>query len=69
LTTRETLLHQPVNAGPDDEDDFRRCGDCATDLMSITVCPNAPLARCGCPLYALQDGDSHATWGCDADGQ
>lgn len=55
--TKTEALHAPVNAGPDDEDDFRYCGDCGTDLYSLSVCPEAPLDACGCPLYMTRTGD------------
>lgn len=55
-------LHEPVESGPDDEDDFRYCGTCGHDLRSLFMCPEAPTADCGCPLY-LTRNDEH-TPGC-----
>jgi hypothetical protein len=52
-----TALHEPVNAGPFDADDYRVCGTCGTDLYSLVACPDAPVAECGCPLYVTNTGD------------
>lgn len=56
-------LHEPVNAPFDSDDDWRECGTCGTDLYSLFMCPDAPMAECGCPVYAVRDGEHPS--GCD----
>jgi hypothetical protein len=50
-------LHEPVNADAKDADDWRVCGTCGRDLYDISVCPDAPLADCGCPQYLVNAGE------------
>lgn len=50
-------LHRPLTAGPDDEDDWRVCATCGADLMSLFMCDLAPTEVCGCPTYAVRDGE------------
>jgi hypothetical protein len=50
-------LHRPVNADWRDEDDWVRCGTCGTDLYALGFCPDVPTETCGCPTYAVRDGE------------
>lgn len=44
-------LHAPVYSRDRDGDDVRVCGTCGVDLRNLFMCPDAPTAECGCPLY------------------
>lgn len=44
----------------DSAEDWRRCGTCGIDLSALYVCPEAPIAPCGCPEYDVVN-DEHPT--------
>lgn len=50
-------LHRPISADYTEPDDWVVCATDGEDLSSMAVCPNAPMADCGCMQYLAVDND------------
>ena len=62
MTTNDTRLHRPTHDGTGG----RFCTDCGEDLRVLFMCPRAPVAACGCPLYLTQQNE-HVDGFCSGD--